>query len=71
MADCIHVGLGRHESPDGGFLLSFLDTYFIPVDVVLAVQDRLDRDQLLQTLEDTLSLYPPVYGRFRPPSSAT
>ncbi|RFN48408.1 hydroxycinnamoyl shikimate quinate hydroxycinnamoyltransferase [Fusarium flagelliforme] len=57
--------------PDGNadrdFPLSFLDTYFMPVDLVLVINGTLDKDQLCQSLTKALALYPPVFGRFKRP----
>ncbi|KAJ4129008.1 hypothetical protein NW768_007537 [Fusarium equiseti] len=57
--------------PDGNadrdFPLSYLDTYFMPVDLVLVINGTLDKDQLCQSLTKTLALYPPVFGRFQRP----
>ncbi|KAF9764195.1 hypothetical protein IL306_002869 [Fusarium sp. DS 682] len=64
----------RHDdqgSGDRDFPLSFLDTYFMPVDVILVINGSLEKTQLCRSLSKTLSLYPPVYGRFRRPSAAT
>jgi len=57
--------------PDGNadrnFPLSFLDTYFMPVDLILVINGTLDKDQVCQSLTKALALYPPVFGRFKRP----
>ncbi|KAJ0150310.1 Transcription factor IIIA [Fusarium oxysporum f. sp. albedinis] len=71
MAQRIELQYEDQGSGDRVFPLSFLDTYFMPVDVVLVINATLDKDQLRTSLSKTLSLFPPVYGRFRRPSAAT
>ncbi|KAF6520609.1 hypothetical protein HZS61_014867 [Fusarium oxysporum f. sp. conglutinans] len=71
MAQRIELQYEDQGSGDRVFPLSFLDTYFMPVDVVLVINGTLDKDQLRTSLSKTLSLFPPVYGRFRRPSAAT
>ena len=57
--------------PDGNadrdFPLSFLDTYFMPVNLILVINGTVDKDQVCQSLTKALALYPPVFGRFRRP----
>jgi hypothetical protein len=71
MAQRIDLHHDDQGSGDRVFPLSFLDTYFMPVDVVLVINRTLDKGKLCASLSKTLSLYPPVYGRFRRPSAAT
>ncbi|KAF4440062.1 Clavaminate synthase-like protein [Fusarium austroafricanum] len=71
MAQRIDIRYDDQGSGDKDFPLSYLDTYFMPVDVVLVINNSLDKDQLRKSLSRTLSLYPPVFGRFRRPSVAT
>ncbi|KAF4954951.1 hypothetical protein FSARC_11980 [Fusarium sarcochroum] len=71
MSQRIDIQHGQQGTADRDFPLSFLDTYFMPVDVVFVIEGFLDKDRLCKSLSNTLSIFPPVYGRFKPPSSAT
>ncbi|KAF4948814.1 hypothetical protein FGADI_9371 [Fusarium gaditjirri] len=71
MAQRIDLQYEGQGSSDRVFPLSFLDTYFMPVDVVLVINGTLDKDPLRASLSKILSLFPPVFGRFRRPSVAT
>ncbi|RGP78932.1 hydroxycinnamoyl shikimate quinate hydroxycinnamoyltransferase [Fusarium longipes] len=71
MAQRIDIQHDDQGVGDRDFPLSFLDTYFMPVDVILVINESLDQDRLCKSLSKALSLYPPVFGRFRRPSIAT
>ncbi|KAB8075079.1 hypothetical protein BDV29DRAFT_112847 [Aspergillus leporis] len=71
MTQCIYIQPSKHGAPDCVFPLSFLDTYFMPINLILVLQGRLNRDRFCQSLSETLSVYYPVCGRFQRPSLAT
>lgn len=71
MTQCIHIRPSKNGGPDGDFPLSFLDTYFMPIDLILVLRGNLDRDRFCQSLSETLSFYYPVCGRFQRPSQTT
>lgn len=50
------------------FPLSYLDTYFMAIDLVLVLRGRVDRRLFCEALSQTLALFPPLSGRFQYPS---
>ncbi|KAE8380491.1 hypothetical protein BDV26DRAFT_257414 [Aspergillus bertholletiae] len=71
MTSCIHIQPSKPQASNCGFPLSFLDTYFMPIDIVLVLQGPLDQHRFSESLAEAVSIYYPVCGRFQRPSLDT